>query len=115
MMRSWLFRARYGGAERRGMLFVSGTEHGYRARFVVGGKSVVDSGYEAVVFVDGDGQDVDLPEPESIVSRDLGKATRLVLKMAVGFDAFELLRRLPCTGDVSRSAEVSVPVGPRIR
>lgn len=112
---SWSFRARYGSSESKGTLYVSGTDHGgYRTRFVADGKAALDAEYEVATFADKDGAEVGLPDPDSAVSRQLGPVTRLVLQAAAGSDSFELLRRLPCTGDMIRSVVVSVAVGPRM-
>lgn len=112
---TWSFRARYGDSESRGTLYVSGADHGgYRTRFVADGKAAMDGEYETAIFVDKDGAEVGLPDPDSAVSRQLSPAARLVLQTTVGFDSFELSRRLPCTGDMIRSVVASVAVGPRM-
>jgi len=115
MIQPWSFRARYGGSESRGTLFITGTNRdGYRTRFVADGKAALDAEYMAATFVDKDGAEVGLPDPDSTVSRQLGPVTQLILQLAVGFDSFELLRRLPCTGDMIHSVVVSVDAGPRM-
>lgn len=107
---SWSFRASEPGATTKGVLFVFRDGHGYQAKFFPDGQALsvqdLTESYDDVYFSDQYGLRCPLPDD------GLGESKFMTLDGTVR-SVFRLHRRLPVTGEVTRTTVASVRVTPR--